>query len=211
MNIQIKLFAFLCVASFTAPFADVLPETEGMEEETRGDGTYLTASPTYSYDHSSQMGGIHSESEEWNPDKLRFRYLVNRMSITPSWNIQDPTVWLATGNEIGDLIYQDMLVDGVNSGISNRTPMMEAGFRSKPYRGFWATVRAFQVDHYSGKSFGARSGWVDAKEFALFGENLPFFSSTYIGLGYSGEKLETSLLSGHEYLWMMGRAGVGFR
>lgn len=196
-----------CAAFFTAlAFAEILPETEGMQD-TRADGTFLTASPTYVFDRDARSGGIHSGSEEWSPSKLRNRIFVNRMSETPSWTPLAPSVWISVGNEVGDLMYQDPLYGGKKSGQDNRTPLLEAGFRSPSYSGFWATARFFQVDHYSNGARRIREDVVDTKEFSIFGENLPFLSTAYAGLGFSANSFETSLLAGHEYVWMWGESG----
>lgn len=195
-----------CVAFWTAlSFAEILPETEGMQD-TRADGTFLTASPTYVFDRDARSGGIHSGSEEWNPSKSRNRIFVNRMSETPSWTPLSPSVWISVGNEVGDLMYQDPLYGGKKSGQDNRTPLLEAGFRSPSYSGFWTTARFFQVDHYSNDVRRIREEVVDTKEFSIFGENLPFLSTAYAGLGFSANSFETSLLAGHEYVWIWGES-----
>lgn len=202
-----KLMKMIVLAAVSCAFADIAPETDGMEADTRGDGTFLMAGPTYSYDRSSMQGGIHSGSEEWSPEKLRMHLLMNRYSLTPSWDIAAPAVWASTGNEIGDLLLYDLSSDGSDKWGGNRTPMMEGGFRSKSYKGFWVTARGIQVDHYSSATMGTRMAWVGRTDYSLFGENLPFESSVYAGLGYSGHGLETSVLAGHEYLWVMGESG----
>lgn len=201
-----KLLITLCLSLTLYSFASIPVESEGMDASTRGDGTFLMASPTYTYDRPSMQGGIHSSSEEWAPEKLRMRLLVNRYSVTPSWDIQSPAVWLATGNEIGDMLYNDVLVDK-KDWVDNATPMMNFGFRSRPLNGFWATARGFQVDHYSTRSMRTRTSWVGGMEYSFFGENLPFFSSVYAGLGYTGKSYEASILAGKEYLWVLGESG----
>lgn len=199
---------FLIVASLLLlqrVFAEIAPETEGMRD-TRNDGTFLTASPTYVFDRSSQMGGIHSESEEWNPLKIRDRLFLERISGTPSWTPFFPSVWLSVGNEIGDLMYQDPLRGGVLAHEENRTPMLEGGFRSKSYSGIWATARYFQIDHYSNNLRKIRRDMVKTDEFSIFGENLPFTSTAYAGLGFSAKVFDVSLLAGHEYVWIYGES-----
>jgi hypothetical protein len=121
---------------------------EGMDVVSRDDGTFLVGSPTFYFDRALGAGGIHSESELWTPRKLHYRLLFNRMSVLPSWNpIETPSVWMKTGNELGDLIYQDFLTE-VESRPDNRTPILEGGFRTPMIHGFWATGRLFQDDHY---------------------------------------------------------------
>lgn len=199
-----KLIPFF--AAFSCAFADIAPETEGMMD-TRTDGTYLNASPTFVFDRSSKQGGIHSASEEWTPEKLRYRLFVNRISETPSWTPHEPSVWLSVGNEIGDLMYQDARMSRAHESSPNRTPMLEAGFRSKSYSGLWATARYFQVDHYSKSTMNTRAKMVGTTSYSIFGENLPFFSTAYAGLGYTHSSFEAVMLAGHEYIWEMGESG----
>ena len=122
-------------------------EMEGMEVDSRDDGTFLVGGPTFYYDRILGAGGLHSESEMWSPEKLRQRLLFNRMSPLPSWNPLPPSVWVKTGNELGDLIYNDFITP--EDRPSNRTPILEGGFRSPGFKGFWVTGRAFQDDHFS--------------------------------------------------------------
>lgn len=200
-----KLLITAILLFFQGALAEIAPETEGMQD-TRNDGTFLTASPTYVFDRGSQMGGIHSESEEWNPLKIRNRIFVNRISGTPSWTPFSPSVWLSVGNEIGDLMYQDPLRGGLLAHEENRTPMLEGGFRSKSYSGIWATARYFQIDHYSNNLRKIRRDMVKTDEFSIFGENLPFTSTAYAGLGFSAKVFDVSLLAGHEYVWIYGES-----
>jgi len=183
--------------------AAVTPEMEGMDVVTRGDGTFLIGSPTYYYDRILGAGGMHSESELWSPRKLRQRLLFNRMSIDPSWDPLGPSVWVKTGNELGDMIYNDLIVE--ENRPTNRTPILEGGFRSPSFKGFWATARAFQDDHYSNITRSSRLGIV-SDEFALFGENYPMFSSAYAGLGFTNSLVNASALVGEEYLWLYGES-----
>jgi len=203
---QMKFWMMLCALMGTSAFAEVAPETEGMQD-TRYDGTFLTASPTYVYDRSSQMGGIHSESEEWSPAKVRDRLLFNRVSGTPSWTPREPSVWMSVGNEIGDMMYQDPRYGGWESGFENGTPMLEVGYRSKSYSGIWTTARYFQVDHFSVANTNTRYQMVKRMDYSIFGENLPYQSTAYAGLGYSAGSFEASLLAGHEYLWIFAESG----
>lgn len=178
--------------------AAVNVEMEGMEYEIRGDGTFLIAGPTYAYDRILGAGGTFSESELWTPEKLRDRLLFNRMSGTPSWTPLAPAVWMKTGNELGDLIYQNLIP--MEQNPSNRTPILEAGFTTPAFKGFWATARLFQDDHFSGGAFGQRSKMVN-EDYSHFGMNWPFFSSVYGGLGYTNSWVNASVLAGDEYLW----------
>ena len=186
---------FACVAS-----ASVDPEMEGMEVVSRDDGIFLIGSPTFYFDRALGAGGIHSESELWTPRKLHYRLLFNRLSVLPSWNpIEAPSIWMKTGNELGDLIYQDFLTD-VEDRPVNRTPILEGGIRTPLFHGFWATFRAFQDDHYA-----SNRGYREAKtkkSFSHFGENWPMFSSAYGGLGYTNDFINASVLAGMEYIWL---------
>ena len=196
-----KIFATLAVSA-TCVLASVDAEMEGMEVVSRDDGTFLIGSPTFYFDRAFGAGGIHSESELWTPRKLRYRLLFNRMSILPSWDpIETPSVWMKTGNETGDLIYQDFLTDNDDRPI-NRTPILEVGVRTPLFHGFWGTFRLFQDDHYcfySARSY--RMNQVDGP-FSFFGDNWPMFSSAYGGLGYTNEFINASVLAGMEYMWI---------
>lgn len=192
------------VALLAVPhFAAVVPQMEGMDVVTRADGTFLIGSPTYFFDRVFGAGGIHSESELWSPSKLRQRLLLNRMSILPSWDVMEPSVWMKTGNELGDMIYNDLLTE--KERPDNRTPILEGGFRTPSFKGFWATARAFQDDMYSEYSRSFRKHYV-SDEFAHFGENYPLFSSAYGGIGYTNDFMNASLQVGEEYLWLMGQS-----
>jgi hypothetical protein len=125
-----SLFLSLLLTAGVA-VAQVPAEMEGMEYETRADGTFLIGGPTFAFDRPLSAGGVHSESELWTPAKLRDRLLFNRLSGTPSWTPLDPGVWVKTGNELGDLIYQDFITE--ENRPDNRTPVLEGGFRSPAY------------------------------------------------------------------------------
>ena len=146
-------------------------------------------------------GGVHSESELWSPAKLRDRLLFNRMSGTPSWTPFEPGVWLKTGNELGDLIYQDFITDNKDRPM-NRTPILEGGFRTPLFHGLWATFRLFQDDHYSFSSARAFRMTVVDNSFSFLGENWPMLSSAYGGLGFTNEFINASVLAGMEYIWI---------
>lgn len=193
------LLSFAVAACVSVGYAQVPAEMEGMEYETRADGTFLIGGPTFVYDRILGAGGLHSESELWNPSKLRYRLLFNRMSITPSWTPLEPGIWMKTGNELGDLIYQDFITP--DNRPSNRTPILEAGFRTAPIKGFWATARLFQDDHFSSAAYSIRSKMVE-DSFDFFGENWPLFSSAYGGLGYTNSLVNASVLAGEEYVWV---------
>jgi len=201
---RIFILFILCFISFIQ--ASIPVETEGMEPAVSSDGTYLTASPTYYYDRPSLMAGIHSQSELWSPDFLTKRLLVDRYSVLPSWQIQEPSIWMQVGNEIGDMIYHDVLTDSDDRPM-NRTPMLEAGFRSNVFHGFFSTARFFQVDHFSSSTLKVNRKATGTMEYSLFGSNLPAFSTGYVGLGYSKDQTELSILAGREYLWLFGESG----
>ncbi len=50
--------------------ASINAEMEGMEVDSRDDGTFLVGGPTYFFDRMLGAGGVHSESELWSPEKL---------------------------------------------------------------------------------------------------------------------------------------------
>ena len=180
---------------------------EGMEPGIRGDGTFLVGSPTYYFDRILGAGGMHSQSELWTPAKLRQRLLLNRMSVLPSWDTMEPSIWVKTGNELGDMIYNDFITE--KNRPANRTPILEGGFRSPSYKGFWATARLFQNDHYSYYNRSPRRFDV-SDEFSVYGENYPMSSTLYGGLGFTNDFLNASVLAGEEYLWVFGTSGYWF-
>nr|AIF26429.1 hypothetical protein [uncultured bacterium fosmid pJB18D1_contig I] len=198
----LKIFLLTTVATFateTAP-SKIPVEMEGMEAELRGDGTFLIGGPTYIYDRILGAGGLHSESELWTPGKLRDRLLFNRMSGILSWAPMDPAIWMKTGNELGDLIYQDFITAAEDRPM-NHTPILEGGFRTPSFHGFWATARLFQDDHFSQRTMGSRKDVVEGS-FDFFGENWPLFSSAYGGFGYTNSLVNASLMVGEEYYWL---------
>lgn len=201
-----RLLFILLLAVFSLVNAKIAAETEGMESTFRSDGTFLTASPTFIFDRVFGEGGLHSASEVWSPDFIANRLLVNRYSVLPSWQVQEPGVWIQTGNEVGDMIYQDIIISQ-DVRPDNRNPVLEAGFRSPSFYGFWATARFFQVDHFSYAQLKNNREATGTEEYAFFGSNLPAFSTAYAGLGYTGDLLHFSLLAGREYLWLFGESG----
>ncbi len=200
----IKIFGLLSLCCFANLWAAIVPETEGMESVSRGDGTFLTASPTYVWSRPAGSDGIHSSGELWSPEKLRYRLFLNDFFVTPSWMPLQAGIWLSTGNEIGDMIYQDLYV---KKNETNKTPLLEGGFRSPSFHGFWVTARLFQVDHYSTATMKEREKWVGRTDYAWFGENLPFFSTAYAGVGYTAGNWNASVLVGKEYAWLYGESG----
>ena len=178
-------------------------EMEGLEVDSRDDGTFLVGGPTYFFDRILGAGGLHSESEMWSPAKLRQRLLFNRMSVLPGWDVHEPSIWMKTGNELGDMIYQDFITSADRP--SNRTPILEGGFRTPSFKGFWVTARAFQDDHFSTANMGPRKKWVD-DGFSFFGENYPLFSTVYAGFGYQAPLWNASVLAGEEYLWLFSES-----
>lgn len=192
-----SLFLSLLLTAGVA-VAQVPAEMEGMEYETRADGTFLIGGPTFAFDRPLSAGGVHSESELWTPAKLRDRLLFNRLSGTPSWTPLDPGVWVKTGNELGDLIYQDFITE--ENRPDNRTPILEGGFRSPAYKGLWATARFFQDDHFCSGAYAYRRDAVEGN-YTHLGANWAMFSSAYGGLGYTNSLVNASVLAGEEYIW----------
>lgn len=179
--------------------AQIPAEMEGMEYETRADGTFLIGGPTFAFDRVLGAGGVHSESELWTPAKLRDRLLFNRWSGTPSWTPFEPGVWIKTGNELGDLIYQDFITAD-SRRPENRTPILEGGFRSPSFMGFWATARFFQDDHFCSGAYSYRRESVDGN-YTHLGANWAMFSSAYGGVGFTNSLINASVLAGEEYIW----------
>ncbi len=210
MNSFVKKIVSVLAVATCSTFASVDAEMEGMEVVSRDDGTFLIGSPTFYFDRALGAGGIHSESELWTPRKLRYRLLFNRMSVLPSWDpIETPSMWMKTGNELGDLIYQDFITDKDDRPV-NRTPILELGVRTPLFHGFWGTFRLFQDDHYTFRSaYTYRNNWVDDK-FAFFGENLPMFSSAYGGFGFTNDFINASVLAGMEYIWIFTESSRWF-
>ena len=202
MNKIIVIVAIWACSSF----ASVDAEMEGLEVVSRDDGTFLVGSPTFYFDRALGAGGIHSESELWTPRKLRYRQLLNRLSVLPSWDpIEAPSIWMKSGNELGDMIYNDFLIEKKDRPM-NRTPILEGGFRSPLFHGLWATFRLFQDDHYCFSSARTYRRFLVGKSFSLFGENWPMFSSAYGGLGYRNDFINAFVLAGMEYIWIFSES-----
>ena len=199
----VKSLVALCSLASVGAFAAVDAEMEGMEVDQRDDGTFLVGSPTFFYDRILGAGGLHSESEMWSPEKLRQRMLFDRMSVLPSWDPVESSVWIKSGNELGDMIYRDFITS--ENRPTNRTPILEGGFRTPSFKGFWVTGRAFQDDHFTTSNFSYRKKIVD-DEFAIFGENYPMFSTMYAGFGYSANSIDASFLAGEEYIWIFSES-----
>jgi hypothetical protein len=104
-----------------------------------------------------------------------------------------------TGNELGDLIYQDFITEN-DDRPENRTPILEGGFRSPSYKGLWATARFFQDDHFCSGAYAYRRDMVDGN-YTHLGANWAMFSTAYGGLGYTNSLVNASVLAGEEYLW----------
>lgn len=202
MKHLLKAFLLTSVAAFaTETVPSIIPaEMEGMEAELRADGTFLIGGPTFIYDRILGAGGMHSESELWSPAKLRDRLLFNRMTGIMSWTPMAPSIWMKTGNELGDMLYQDFITSEKDRP-TNYTPILEGGFRTPSFHGFWATARLFQDDHFSQKYMPSRRKMVD-DSYSHFGENWPLFSSAYGGLGYTNSLIDASVLAGEEYYWI---------
>lgn len=194
-----KNFALVSLLTASVAFAQIPAEMDGMEYETRADGTFLIGGPTYAFDRPMSAGGLHSESELWTPAKMRDRLLFNRWSGTPSWTPLEPGIWVKTGNELGDLIYQDFITEN-DDRPENRTPILEGGFRSPSYKGLWATARFFQDDHFCSGAYAYRRDMVDGN-YTHLGANWAMFSTAYGGLGYTNSLVNASVLAGEEYLW----------
>lgn len=183
--------------------AGVPGEVPAMDSLESGAGTRLVAMPTYVYERSPGQEPF-AQDELWSPELSVARHLPNRYSRILQWQVPAPGVWFSTGNEIGDLLYQELL--DTSSTERNRTPMLDGGMVWRSTNGFWVTGQGSQVDHYADATLAARTRIHGDMSFAWFGENLPAYSTAYAGGGWQDEAAGVSLLGGKEYLWAQTRS-----
>lgn len=194
----------LLLSGFLATlWAGVPAEVSALDSVTGGSGTHLVSMPTYVYDRPAGSAGLQAEDELWNPHKASRRHLPNRYSEILNWNTDRPGIWFYTGNEVGDLLYQELLQD---SHGANRTPMMDGGVRTPAWNGVWVTGQGSQVDHFSSATLSERTRRDGDMSFAWFGENLPAFSTAFAGGGYERGLGSASVLAGSDYLWVLTRS-----
>ena len=179
--------------------AAVPAEVSAMDSTLSGSGTRLVSMPTYIYGRSQGQLGFQAEDELWSPDRSGSRHIPNRYTPILNWNVGAPELWFSTGNEVGDLLYQELLDD---SHGSNRTPMLDGGLVTPTWNHFYATAQGSQVDHYSSETLGERTRRNGSMSFAWFGENLPAFSTAFAGAGYRTAHAQAELLAGSDYLWV---------
>ena len=182
-------------------FAQVQGETPAMTPFTGELGTHLVAMPTYTYSRPPGMLGSDAEEEIWTPDKWKNRRIFERFVPIMDWEIRKSSVWFYTGNEIGDMLWQEL---NTQDEEPNRTPMLYGGFATQPLNGFYATAQFNQIDHFSEATLNTRSQRINSYKFSWFGENLPAYSGLFGGFGYIGDGdlfKNASILTGSEYVW----------
>jgi hypothetical protein len=122
------------------------------------------------------------------------------------WEIRESSVWLYFGNELGDMLWQELNYQGEEA---NRTPMLYGGFATPPLNGFYAISEFNQIDHFSEATFNNRKERLNnSQKFYWFGDNLPAYSALYGGIGYNSEYdffKNASVLTGSEYLWALDK------
>jgi hypothetical protein len=197
-----NLNALLLFGSITTLWAGVPGEVSALDSLYGGSGTRLLSMPTYIYERPAGFAGVHALDEQWTPDRSADRHLPNRYSRILNWQSGNPGLWFYTGNEIGDLLYQELLEE---SATSNRTPMLDGGITTPTWNNFWVTAQGSQVDHFSSATLNERTNRNGSMSFAWFGENLPAFSTAFAGGGYRNGQKSASLLAGSDYLWALTR------
>ncbi|MDR2581865.1 MAG: hypothetical protein LBC75_00105 [Fibromonadaceae bacterium] len=198
---------FLILAFFCAiAFAQVQGETPALTPFTSEQGTYLIAMPTYTYSRKPGTLGLKAEEETWRPDKWKNRKVFNRFVPVMDWEIRESSLWFYFGNELGDMLWQELSALGEES---NRVPMLYGGFTTPLLGGFYAISEFNQIDHFSQATFETRKKRINnSQKFSWFGENLPAYSAIYGGFGYNSQDdffKKASVLTGSEYLWAWNR------
>jgi hypothetical protein len=191
------ILAFFC----SIAFAQVQGETPALTPFIGEQGTYLIAMPTYTYSRKPGTLGLKAEEETWRPDKWKNRRVFNRFVPVMDWETRESSLWFYLGNEVGDMLWQELSAPGEES---NRTPMLYGGFATSPLNGFYAISGFNQIDHFSVATFNDRRNRINSQRFSWFGDNLPAYSALYGGFGYNSEDdffKKASVLTGSEYLW----------
>ena len=183
-------------------FAQIQGETPALTPFINEQGTYLIAMPTYTYSRKPGNLGLKAEEETWIPDKWKNRRILGRFAPVMDWKTRESSVWFYFGNELGDMLWQELTAKGEEA---NRTPMLYGGLATPPFNGFYAVSEFNQIDHFSEATFNTRKKRVNGSQrFSWFGDNLPAYSSLYGGFGYNSENdffKNASILTGSEYLW----------
>jgi len=158
-------------------------------------GMHLIAMPTYTYTRMPGALGLEAEEEIWTPEKWKNRQLFGRYAPIMDWKIAEPSLWFYTGNELGDLLWQELATTEMHP---NSTPMLYGGFATPSYEGFYALAQFKQIDHFSESTMEIRKKRLDnSQKFSWFGENLPAYSGVFGGFGYKN----SHILVGSEYIW----------
>jgi hypothetical protein len=197
-SVPLFLLIFLC----SIAHAQVQGETPALTPFISEHGTYLIAMPTYTYSRVQGALGLNAEEETWRPDKWKSRQIFNRYVPVIDWEMRQSEIWFYTGNELGDMLWQELRAVGEEP---NRTPMLYGGFATKPFlNGFYAMASFNQIDHFSEATFEERKKRIDSQKFSWFGENLPAYSGVFGGVGHNGSGdffKGAYVLTGSEYLW----------
>jgi len=183
-------------------FAQVQGETPALTPFIGEQGTYLIAMPTYTYSRKPGNLGLKAEEETWQADKWKNRRIFNRFVPVMDWETRESSLWFYFGNEVGDMLWQELSAPGEES---NRTPMLYGGFATPPLGGFYAISEFNQIDHFSAATYDDRKARINnSQRFSWFGDNLPAYSALYGGFGYNSDDdffKKASVLTGSEYLW----------
>ncbi|MDR0517698.1 MAG: hypothetical protein LBH25_11700 [Fibromonadaceae bacterium] len=197
-RLPLLLLIFLC----SVAYAQIQGEAPALTPFASEAGTYLIAMPSYTYSRAPGALGLNAEEETWRPDKWRNRQVFGRFVPIMDLETRQSSIWFYTGNEIGDMLWQELQTKGEEP---NRTPMLYGGFATKPFLGgFYGMAEFNQIDHFSEATFEARKKRIDSQKFSWFGENLPAYSGVSGGFGYNGAGdffKGASVLAGSEYLW----------
>ena len=197
-SVPLLILALFC----SIAFAQIQGETPALTPFTSEQGTYLIAMPTYTYSRKPGTLGLKAEEETWKPDKWKNRRVFERFAPVMDWEIRESSLWFYFGNELGDMLWQELNALGEES---NRTPMLYGGFATPLLNGFYAISEFNQIDHFSQATFESRKKRINnSQKFSWFGENLPAYSAIYGGFGYNSQDdffKNASILTGSEYLW----------
>jgi hypothetical protein len=184
-------------------FAQIKGEIPALTPFASERGTYLVAMPTYTYSRAPGTLGLNADEETWQPDKWKNRQILGRFVPIMDWETKTPGIWFYTGNELGDMLWQEL---ATTSEESNRTPMLYGGFTVQPFAsGFYASGEFNQIDHFSAATKDVRQERLHgSQKFSWFGDNLPAYSGLSSEIGYNNSGAffkKASSLFGSEYVW----------
>jgi len=199
---MVKLSLVMAVFSLAVEMlpAQVPAEVPALDSVNSGSGTRLVAAPTFIYEHPAEAAGLMDVNTLWNPERSSARSVLDRYPGILQWQRKNSAAWFYTGNEIGDLLYQELTYP-VKS--SNRTPMLDLGVTSDISPQTWFTLQGSQVDHFSSAAYNTRLKTITQQDFSWFGENLATYSTIFAGGGLRYGEGESNLLAGGEYLWVL--------